>query len=136
MLTYAFVALCFGKLIQLQYREEGFLGDLYITDLPHSLLAFLLFLQQLSFPGDIAAIAFGGDIFPECLYGLPRDDLGAYGCLNGDLELLSRYQLLQLDTHLPPELIGIITVDECRQGIDRFFVDQDIKLDKVGTLVA
>jgi hypothetical protein len=44
--------------IHLQRRNEGFLRDVDLAELPHLLLAFLLLLQKLAFAGDVAAVAF------------------------------------------------------------------------------
>src|SRR5215469_16089721 len=49
--------------VDLEGGDEGFLRDLDLAELPHALLAGLLFVEQLALAGDVAAIAFGGDVF-------------------------------------------------------------------------
>jgi len=58
--------------IHLQGRNECLLRDVDLAELAHALLAFLLLLEKLALARDIAAIAFGGDIFAQCPDGLAR----------------------------------------------------------------
>src|SRR3954470_14514148 len=46
--------------IALERGAEGVLRNVYLAELPHLLLAFLLFLQKFSLAGDAAAIALCG----------------------------------------------------------------------------
>src|SRR6478609_11735868 len=55
--------------IDLQRGNECFLRDVDLAELPHLLLAFLLLLQKLAFAGDVAAIAFGGDVLAQGAHG-------------------------------------------------------------------
>src|SRR4051812_10218036 len=57
----------------LQDREEGFLRNLHGAHLLHAFLAGLLLFQQLAFAGDVAAVALGEHVLPQCLDVLARD---------------------------------------------------------------
>ena len=39
------------------------MGDFYVAYLFHAFFAFFLLLKELPLPGDVAAVAFGGDVF-------------------------------------------------------------------------
>src|SRR4051794_38120403 len=69
-----------------QYRHERFLRDVHAAHALHALFAFLLFLQELALAGDVAAVAFGGDVLADALDGLAGDDLAADRGLQRDLE--------------------------------------------------
>src|SRR5690625_1365438 len=56
-------------LIGSQNSQERFLRNFYLSYLLHAALAGLLLFKQLAFAADIAAIAFGGDIFAKGLDG-------------------------------------------------------------------
>ena len=79
-----------SELIQLEHREESFLRHLNVTDLLHALLASLLFLQKFAFSAHIAAVTLGKDILSYLLDCFAGDYLGTDGCLNGNIELLTR----------------------------------------------
>src|SRR5437764_4508720 len=57
-----------------QHRQERFLRDLDLADALHSLLAFLLLLEQLPLARDVAAVAFGEHVLAQRLHRLARDD--------------------------------------------------------------
>src|SRR5271166_5095497 len=76
----------------LEQGQESLLRNLDASDLFHPLFAFLLLLEQLSFSRDIAAVTFGGNVLPQRLDGLARDNLGTDSSLNRDLEHLARDQ--------------------------------------------
>src|SRR4029079_12478445 len=75
---------------RLEHREEGLLGDLHVAHHLHTLLAFLLFLQELALARDVTAIALGGDVLAEGVDRRAGDDVAADGALDGDLEVLPR----------------------------------------------
>src|SRR5207253_9029145 len=58
----------FGFRPHLEYRQKSFLRNLDATDALHPLLAFLLFLEQLPFPRDVAAVAFCEHVLPQRLH--------------------------------------------------------------------
>jgi hypothetical protein len=49
--------------LRFQDFDEGFLRNVDPPDALHPLFSFFLFLEQFPLPCDIAAIAFGGDVF-------------------------------------------------------------------------
>src|SRR5882762_7249044 len=51
-----------GRLVNLEDRQEGFLGDLDRAHLLHPALSFFLFFEQLALAGDVAAVALGRDV--------------------------------------------------------------------------
>src|SRR5665647_997057 len=77
---------------------ECFLWYFNRTKLPHSLLAFLLFLKQLLFPGNISAIALRYHIFSESSYCFPCNNLLSYRCLDWHLKLMHGNNFLQFFT--------------------------------------
>ena len=85
--------------VQFKYSKECFLGYFNRSDLLHSFLAFFLFFQQLTFTGDVASVAFGGNVLSHSLNGLSRYYFCAYGGLNGNVELLAWYKLLEFFAH-------------------------------------
>src|SRR5436190_12334657 len=69
--------------------DKGFLWNVDGAEGFHALFPFLLFLEQLAFAGDVAAVAFGGDIFAQGADGFAGDDLAADGPLDGHGVLLA-----------------------------------------------
>src|ERR1043166_3411266 len=51
--------------LRLEHLDERLLRDVDLANTLHSLLSFLLFLQQFSLAGDIAAVAFRGHVFSQ-----------------------------------------------------------------------
>src|SRR6516164_6803466 len=74
--------------LDLQRRQKCFLRNLYLAELFHALLAFLLPAQQLALARDVAAIAFGHDILAEGSYDFACNDTATNGGLDDDLEHL------------------------------------------------
>src|SRR5439155_8913013 len=68
--------------------EKRLLRDLDGSDLLHTPLSFLLFLQQLALARDVTAVTFGDDVLAQRAHGLARDDLAVDGRLDRDLEHL------------------------------------------------
>jgi len=60
--------------IRLEHGEESTLGDTDGADHLHPFLAFLLFFQKFSFPGNIAAVTFCRYILPESRDGRSGND--------------------------------------------------------------
>ena len=104
-------------LVQLQHCHEGFGGDRNRTKGTHTLLAFLLLLQQLLLTGDIAAVALGQHVLTQSLDGLTGYDLSANGCLDRNLELSAGDILLQLFADLTGTGIGILRKEDEAQSI-------------------
>ena len=87
--------------IHLQHRQKRFLRNLYAADFLHPLLAFFLFFEQFAFARDVAAVAFGDDVFAHGFDGFAGDDFRADGGLNGDLKHLPRDQFLHFCRQRP-----------------------------------
>src|SRR6266403_4732769 len=85
--------------IHLQRGNKGFLRDVDLAELPHLLLAFLLFLQKFSLTRDVAAVTLRGDILAQRAHGLAGDHLAADRRLDRDLEHVRRDQFLHLLDH-------------------------------------
>ena len=112
------------------------MGYLHVADLAHAFLTFLLFFEQLALARDVAAVAFGSHVFTNGFYCLSRNDFGSDGCLDGDVELLPRYQLFQFFAHLASEIVGVLGIDERRKRVDRFAVQQNVQFGQFRGLVA
>src|SRR5687767_11121000 len=83
-------------LINLQYCQKRFLRDLDAPDFLHPLLAFLLFLQQLSLARDVAAVTLRDHVLAKRLHRFARDDLVPDCGLYRHFKQLSRDQLFHL----------------------------------------
>ena len=99
-------------LIEFEHCHKCALRHLHGSYLAHSLLALLLLFEQFALTRDITSITLGCNILANLLNCLTGNDFGAYCSLNRNIELLARDEVLQLDTHLAAEIIGIVLVDE------------------------
>ena len=68
---------------------------LYIANLAHALLAFLLFLQKLPLTADITAVTLGKHILAHGFHRFPGNDLASDGSLDGNLKQVSGDFLLK-----------------------------------------
>ena len=66
------------------------------------------------------------------MIGLAGDDLAADGGLDRHVEELARDELAQLLDQLAAAGVGLVAVDDQRQGVDGLAVDQDVELDQLG----
>ena len=84
---------------QLQHGHEGLLWNFHVTDHFQAFLAFFLFFEQFLLAGDIAAVAFGKDIFTRGPDIRPADDApargGLYALSNEGETLLGIYRQLR-----------------------------------------
>ena len=78
------------------------------------LLSHLLALEELALSGDVAAVAFGGDVLPHCAHCLSGDDLAADGPLYRYLELMARDFVFEADANLSRPHHGAVPVEERR----------------------
>ena len=115
-------------IFRLQHRHEGALGDLDRAHHLHALLAGPLFFQEFAFPGDVAAVALGGDVFAKGRDGGAGDDLAAHGPLDGDLELLFGDFILEAVADPDAPLPDPVLVDDHAQGVQFLAVHQDVEL--------
>ena len=123
-------------LVYLQDGHEGLLGHFHVADGLHALLAGLLLFEQLALTRNIAAVALCRHVLAHGLHRLAGDDLGTDGGLYGDVELLARDELLELLAHLAAEVVGVVGIDQRREGIHRFAVEQDVELGQLAGLVS
>src|SRR4029079_13619226 len=123
-------------LVHPEHRQERFLRDLDGPDPLHPLLAFLLLLEQLPLPGDIATVTLGKHVLPHRPDRFPGNDVASDRRLDGDLEHLARDQLLEPLGQVAPDRLGLVAVDDHRQRVDRLAVDEDVDLGKVRRAVA
>src|SRR5256886_16033972 len=123
------------RLVNLQDRQECFLRDLDGPHLLHALLTFLLFLEQLALAGDVAPVTLGGHVFAQRAHGLPGDHFGPDGGLDDDLEQLAWDQLPQFLGDLLAPLVGFVAVDDDRERVHGFAVEQHVELDEIGRAV-
>ena len=66
---------------EFEHGHEGFLGNVDGADRFHAFLPFSLFFEQFLFAGDVAAVAFGEDVFAEGGDAFAGDDATADGGL-------------------------------------------------------
>ena len=116
--------------VESQHGEECLLRHFHIANLLHSLLTFLLFLKQFSLAAYVATIAFSRHVLTHALYCLTGDNLGSYGCLNGNVELLSWYQFLEFLTHSSAKGHGIVLMCQCGKCIHGLSVEENVELCK------
>ena len=91
--------------------HEGFLRNIHRPHALHALFAFLLLFQELALAGDVAAVAFGGDVFADGFDGFSRDDLAADGGLEGNFEKVAGDFFLEADQELSAAGLGLFAVD-------------------------
>ena len=96
--------------VKFKHCEERLLRNLHITYLLHALLTLLLLLKKFALTRNVTAIALRGNILTNLLDGLARYDFCTNGSLQGNIELLSRYEVTQFLAHLAAKAVGIIDV--------------------------
>ena len=108
---------------------------LVITYLTHTLLSLLLFLQKLSLSSHVTAVALGSHILTHLADSFPGNDFRSDRSLDGDIELLTRDQVLELQAYLSAEIIGTVLMDKRGQRICRITIEQNIELDQLGRTI-
>src|SRR6185312_16028241 len=119
-----------------QGRDKGLLGNADTPVFAHALFALFLFFQQLALARRVAAVAFRGDVLAQRADRLARDDLAADRGLDGDLEQVAGDEVFQALAHAAAAGLGVGSVDDHAQRIDRLVVDEDAHLDEVALAVA
>src|SRR5258705_10687760 len=119
-----------------QYLDKGFLRYIDRAKRFHSFFAFLLFLEQFAFARDIAAITFGGNVFAQGADGFASDDFATDGPLDGDGILLAGDYFFQFGGQGSATALGLITMDDAREGVHRLAVHEHVELHHVRRLVA
>ena len=128
---YKFAA-CLVITVQLQHAHKCFLRNFYRAQLPHSLFTLFLLLQQLFLTGNIAAVALGKHVFPHGLNGFSGNDLAADRRLYRHLKQLPRNVLFQLLHDFSCPFVCLVGVNDKRQGIDNFAVQQYVQFYQLG----
>src|SRR5882724_2296356 len=111
-----------------EHRQERLLRQLDLPDLLHALLALFLLLEELPLPGDVPAVALGGDVLAHGLDGLPGDDATADGGLDGHLVELPRDDRPELLGERLPLLVCLVPVGDGGQRVDGVAVEEDVQL--------
>src|SRR3989344_3020425 len=119
-------------LVHAQNGEKRLLRDFYGAQLFHAFLALFLFFQQFALARGVAAIAFGRDILAQRLDRFARDDLGADGRLDGDVEHLPRDQFAQFFRQFPSAVQTSFAMHDHRQRVHFIAIDQHVKFTQVG----
>ncbi len=97
----------------------------------HLLLAGLLFLEEFSFPADVATVALCQDVFAVGFYGLAGDDTVGGGGLDGDVKLLSGDLFFEDGAEFAAGGVGAGAVEEAGEGVDGLAIDEDVQADEV-----
>ena len=110
-------------LFQFQNSHERVLWDFNIPNHLQAFLTLLLFFEQFFLTCDVAAITLCKHILTCRLDVRARDDSSAGRSLDGDIEQLTRDQLLELGDEALSLVKRVLLVDDCRERIDRFAID-------------
>ena len=102
----------FILLVKFQDCEECLLRHFHVTDLLHALLALLLLLKQLTLSAHVTSITLRRNVLTNTLDSFTGNDLSTYGCLNGNIKLLTWNQFLELLAHTTTERNGIVVVSK------------------------
>src|SRR3989441_6731587 len=119
------------RLVNLEDREKGFLGDLDCADLFHPLLSLSLLLEELPLARDVAAVALGGHVLAKRSDGLARDYLRADRRLDHDFEQLARDQLLKILCDLLTPLARLVPMDGDRRRVHLLAIQRHVKISKL-----
>ena len=125
-MNYAHYKLLWMVLADFENRQKCLLRNFHVANLFHTFLTFFLLVEQFALTGDVAAVAFGGNVFAEGFDGASRYDFGAYGGLDGYVELMSWYQVFEFLADVFAKLVGVALVDEAAHSVHRFAVEQDV----------
>jgi hypothetical protein len=98
----------------------------------HLLFALLLLVEELALAGDVAAVAFRGDVLAHLAHVVAGDDLAADRGLDRDLEHLRRDDLGELLAQVAALPLGLGPVHDARKGVHRLAVHEDVHLHQVG----
>src|SRR5664280_64058 len=102
----------FKILIKFQNCQECLLRNFHISYLSHSLFPFFLFFQKFPFSCYITSIALCRHIFSYSLNCFAGNNFSSNSCLYCNIELLTGYQLFQLNAHLTSKLICMSSVNK------------------------
>src|SRR5437773_8468375 len=119
------------SLINFQHRQKSLLWNLHPADLLHSLLAFLLFLEQFALARDVAAVTLRDHVLAHRFHGFAGDYFCADGRLDRHFEKLTRDQFLHLRGEGSALRGGGVAMQNERQRIDRLASHQHVELDQI-----
>ena len=120
----------------LQYFNKRFLRYVHIPNGFHPLFAFFLFLEEFSFAGDVAAVAFGGHVFAEGADGFGCDNFATDGGLDLHGELLARDNFLELFGQGASPALGFGAMHDAGKGVHGLGVHEHVQLHHVALEVA
>ena len=115
--------------------DESLLRDVDVADFLHALFAFALLVKKLAFTSDIAAVAFGKNVFAELTDIFTGDDFAADGALNGDLKHLRRNGFAEAFANHAGARDGAVRMADGGKGINGLAVDENFELDGWGGFV-
>ncbi len=111
------------------------MGDFDAADAFHFLFAFGLFFEEFALAGDVAAVAFGENVFAHGADGFAGDDFAADGCLDGNFEELAGDEVFEFRDECAADFVGVLGVGDDGEGIDGLAVDEDVDFDEAGGAV-
>ncbi len=116
--------------------NEGVLGDVHLAEGFHLGLTLFLLLEEFALSGDVAAVAFGGDVFAHGADRFPGDDVATNRGLDGDNEHLGRDDFLEFGSEFATAVDGFVAVNDGGEGFDGIAGDEHVHFDHVGGAVA
>src|SRR3954470_22966147 len=100
-----------------KHFDKGFLWNIDRAEGFHALLAFLLFLKELSLSGDVTTVAFGSNVLAHGADGFTGNNLPANGGLNGDLILLGGNDFLELGCQRAAAGLGFVPMHDAGKRV-------------------
>ena len=108
---------------------------LHRSDLFHAFLACFLFLKELAFARNIAAVALGEHVFAQGFDCLTRNHIGANSRLDGHVVHLAGNHLAHFAHHRPAPVGRLGAVHDDGQRVHPLAIEQNIHLDHIGWAV-
>ena len=93
-----------------------------------------MLLEQFLFTGDIAAVAFGKNVFSHRLDRLARYDLAADAGLNRDLEHLTGNHFFQFFGDASAAVVRVVLMHDQRERVADFPVQHNVEFDEFALL--
>jgi len=95
-----------------------------------------LLFEEFALSGDVAAVAFCGDVFAHGRDGFAGDDVSSDSGLDGDDEHLGGDDFFELGGEFAAAVDGFVTVDDGGEGFDGIAGDEHVHFDHLGGAVA
>ena len=112
------------------------MGDVDFAEGFHFCFPLFLLLEELALSGDVAAVAFGGDVLAHRGDRFAGDDIASDRGLDRDDEHLGGDDFLEFGGEVAAALDRFVAVDDGREGLDGFRGDEHVHFDHVGGAVA